>query len=117
MADFTRQLSSLHTIQRDEITKAFRDVFATASGKRVLFWMLEQCSIYEDAYAGEMTNATHYRLGLQAGGRRLLALLDSIDAHMYPGLLTAIADFKETDRAAADASAKRWEGEEHDVDA
>ena len=54
MEQFKDQPSIPHSIGQDEITAAFREVFSTASGKRVLFWMLEQCAIYGEAYAGEL---------------------------------------------------------------
>ncbi len=120
MTDFThlsQQPSALHTLERDEITMAFRDVFALDAGKRVLFWMLEQCAIYQDAYSGELTNATNYALGRQGAGRKLIAQLDSIDPTFYPKLLLAIADFRAMDEAAAKRRASSEEGEDHDVDA
>ncbi|MGZ2448299.1 hypothetical protein ACVIRO_001053 [Rhizobium ruizarguesonis] len=117
MDHFKEQPSALHTVEREEITKAFREVFALSAGKRVLFWMLEQCAIYQDAFSGDATNATNYMLGLQAAGRRLIDQLDTVDPHLYPNLLLAIADLKSTDLAAAESLAKREEGEEHDVEA
>ncbi|MBB3308614.1 hypothetical protein FHT78_000343 [Rhizobium sp. BK196] len=117
MDHFKDQPSIPQTIGRDEITTAFREVFATASGKRVLFWMLEQCAIYQEAYAGELVNATHYTLGKQGAGRRLIAELDRIDPTLYPRLLLAIADLKASDKAAAASRAASEEGEDHDVDA
>jgi hypothetical protein len=83
-----------------EIEKAFRDVLTTASGKRVIYWILEQCSIYRDAYCGD-NNATNYVLGQQASGRRVIAKMDQIDPRLYPSLLTDVADIKELDRMAA----------------
>lgn len=117
MDHFNEQPSHPHTPQRDEITTAFRDVFALDAGKRVLFWMLEQCAVYRDAYSGELTNATHYILGRQGAGRTLIAKLDSIDPTMYPKLLLAIADFKEAEKVAAKRRADSEEGEDYDVDA
>lgn len=117
MQHFKDQPSGLRSLERDEITTAFREVFATASGKRVLFWMLEQCAVYREAYAGELGNATHYTLGKQGVGRRLIAELDRIDPTLYPRLLLAIADLKATDKAAAASRAASEEGEENDVDA
>jgi len=117
MDHFKDQPSIPQIIQRDEITMAFREVFATASGKRVLFWMLEQCAVYQEAYAGELGNATHYTLGKQGVGRRLIAELDRIDPTLYPRLLLAIADLKATDKAAAASRAEQEEGEDHDIDA
>lgn len=113
MADgLTEQLSPLQQVERDEIAQAFRDVFQRVSGKRVLFWMLEQCAIYEDAYAGENINATNYTLGRQSAGRRLIGKLDELDPVIYPQLLRDIAEIRETDRAAAKAAADRMRPED-----
>lgn len=101
MSDLKEQLSGAQESDCAELAKAFHDVFASASGKRVLFWFLEQCAIYQDAYAGD-NNATNYTLGLQAGGRKLIAMLDQLDPRYYPNLLLAIAELKAMDRAAAD---------------
>lgn len=117
MSHFKEQPSEPHTPERDELTTAFREVFALDAGKRVLFWMLEQCAIYQEAYAGELTNATNYTLGRQGAGRKLIAQLDSIDPTMYPKLLLAVADLRAMDEAAARRRADSEEGEEHDVDA
>ncbi|MBX5020416.1 hypothetical protein [Rhizobium lentis] len=117
MSDFIEQLSPLHTVEREEITKAFREVFALSAGKRVLFWMLEQAAIYQDAFAGEATNSTNYTLGRQSAGRRLIEMLDAVDPRFYPALLIAIADLKTIDLAAAESLAKQQEGEEYDVEA
>lgn len=85
--------------EREELDKAFREVIALSSGKRVLFWILEQCAIYQDAYAGD-NNATNYTLGQQAIGRRLIEQMDAIDPRHYPRLLLDIADMKAMAAAA-----------------
>lgn len=112
--DLTEHLTPAQQVERDELNKAFRDVLKTASGKRVLFWMLEQCAIYEDAFAGDSINATNYRLGSQGSGRKLIAKLDEIDPRFYPKLLLDIADIKAMDRAAADALTKNTENDDHE---
>lgn len=119
MSNSSKQLSAAQKVASEENTAAFREVFSTASGKRVLFWMLEQCAIYQDAYSGDMTNATHYTLGKQAAGRKLIAQLDSIDPTIYPRLLLAVADLREQDAAHAKALATDTEEgeEEYDVTA
>ena len=111
MADLQEQLSRAQEVDRAELAKAFRDVLATAAGKRVLFWVLEQCSIYQDAYCGE-NNATNYTLGQQASGRKVIAKLDEIDPRLYPSLLTDVAAIREMDRAAARAVADRLESDD-----
>lgn len=102
MDELTEQLSLQQEFDRAELKRAIREVFELASGKRVLFWMLEQCAIYSDAFTGD-SDATNYTLGLQAAGRRVIAQLDEIDARLYPRLLLDIADLKEMDRAAVAA--------------
>lgn len=106
MSELKEQLSAQDAAERAEVDEAFREVFKTASGKRVLFWMLEQCSIYSDAYTGD-DNATNYTLGLQAGGRKLIAKLDELDPRNYPALLLAVADDKAMKRAAKERAAKQ----------
>lgn len=106
MSDLTEQLSPLEAAERADLEAAFREVFATASGKRVLFWMLEQCAIYQDAYTGE-DNATNYTLGQQASGRKLIAKLDELDPRNYPTLLLAVAQDKAMKRAALERAAQQ----------
>lgn len=93
----------------EELNAAFRAVLSTPQGKRVLFWVLEQASVYRDAFAGEDA-PTNYTLGQQSIGRRLIGKMDELDARTYPRLLLDIADLKEMDRAV-DA---RDEGEDDD---
>lgn len=109
--NLSEQLSPAQIIEREALSKAFHDVFALASGKRVLFWMLEQCAIYREAYTGE-SNSTNYQLGLQAAGRQLIGKLDDIDPQLYPTLLLAMKDIRETDKAAARSLAEKMEPED-----
>lgn len=102
-------------VEREVTERAFRDVFATSAGKRVLFWLLEQAAIYRDAYTGE-NNDTNYLLGQQATGRRLIGMLDLIDPRFYPQLLLDIAELKALDRAAAKAIAEKEAGDDDDAD-
>lgn len=99
--DDAEQMDTLSRIERDELERGFRDIFKTIAGKRVLYWMLEECAIYRDAYTGE-TASTNYLLGQQSAGRKLIAKLDEIDAQFYPQLLMAIAEIRSRDRAAAE---------------
>lgn len=94
-------------IARDELDRAFREVVASSSGKRVLFWMLEQCAIYQDAFAGDQMNATNYTLGLQAAGRRLIGKLDALDPKFYPMLLIEVSELKEVDKGRAQSLAEQ----------
>lgn len=109
--DLREQLSPAQRVERDALSKAFHDVFALASGKRVLFWMLEQCAIYQDPFTGE-TNSTNYQLGLQSAGRKLIGQLDEINPTFYPALLTAMAELREIDKAAATSLAEQLEPED-----
>ena len=106
MTDLVEQLSPLETAERSDVDQAFNEVFKTAAGKRVLFWMLEQCAIYQDAYTGD-DNATNYTLGLQAGGRKLIGKLDELDPRNYPALLLAVADDKAMKRAALERATQQ----------
>lgn len=94
--------STLQTIEQQEIERAFREVIATPHGKRLLYWMLEQCAIYRDAYTGEPAS-TNYMLGQQSSGRKLIAKLDEINPKFYPQLLIDISEIRLRDRAQAEA--------------
>lgn len=113
MSDSTEQLSVLQQVERDEINRAFRDVVATEAGKRVVFWMLEQCAIYQDAFSGD-PHVTNYQLGRQASGRLLISKLDELDPRVYPRLLIDMAEIREVDRALADAMAQGMEQEDEE---
>ncbi|UPK31834.1 hypothetical protein IVB18_26250 [Bradyrhizobium sp. 186] len=113
MTDLSEQLSPEQEITRAEIAKAFRDTLATVAGKRVLYWILEECAIYRDAYCGE-NNATNYTLGQQASGRKIIAKLDEVDPRLYPSLLTDMAAIREMDRAASKATADNMENDDAD---
>lgn len=86
--------------EQEELDKAFREVMGLASGKRVMFWILAQCSVYQDAFSSENINATNYQLGSQSIGRRIIGKLDSLDPRLYPNLLLEIADIRAMARAA-----------------
>ncbi len=109
--NLSEQPSVADQYAREELARAVRGVLSTAEGKRLLFWILEQCAIYQDAYCGE-NNATNYTLGLQAGGRKLISLLDSVEPRLYPQLLIDMATIKETDMAAVQALADREDYDE-----
>ena len=85
---------------RELLHSAMKDVLASPSGKRVLFWLLSQSAIYRDAFSGG-DPATNYVLGQQSVGRILIGLMDEIDPRTYPTLLLAMADINAMDRAAA----------------
>ena len=106
MSELVEQLSPLEAAERADEDNAFREVFNTAAGKRVLFWMLEQCAIYQDAFTGD-DNATNYTLGRQSSGRKLIDKLDELDPRNYPALLLAVADDKAMKRAALERAAQQ----------
>lgn len=113
MSELSEQLSPEQEIARAELAKAFRDTLATVAGKRVLYWILEECAIYRDAFCGE-NNATNYTLGQQSSGRKIIAKLDDVDPRLYPSLLTDMAQIREMDRAAARATADNMENDDAD---
>ncbi|TIW56685.1 MAG: hypothetical protein E5V54_11240 [Mesorhizobium sp.] len=110
--ELSEQLSPIEAFEREELAKAFRGVLSSAEGKRVLFWVLEQCAIYADPYAGEHTNATNYSLGLQAAGRKVISKFDEIDPRIYPRLLLDVAELKAMDRAALERATEKDEEDE-----
>lgn len=117
MDDLSEQLSVTQQFDRVELEKAFRDVLGLQSGKRVLFWLLEQCAIYRDPDHGELTHATSSTIGEQRVGRKLIAKLDEIDPRSYPKLLLDMAEITAMDRAAADRRAEKQGIEDDDIDA
>lgn len=100
--------------EHEDVKRALAEVFALASGKRVLFWILSECSIYRSAYAGELTAATNFELGRQEVGRRVIGKLDEIDPRFYPQLLMDIAELTAMDRAAAERDER---GNDDEIDA
>lgn len=111
MEDLTPQ----QAVTRERTEKAFRSMLAAEDGRRVIFWMLERCGIYRDAYSGE-NNATNYALGGQAPGRRLIEQLDAIDPRLYPKLLLDMAEIRDTDQAEAEARARNMENDDAETD-
>ena len=91
MAEFSEQPSTPDQQRHEDMLGAFKSVLATADGKRVLFWILEQAGIYRDPFGGG-DQATNYSLGQQSIGRKLLGMLDQIDPRAYPQLLIDIAN-------------------------
>lgn len=106
MSDVKQQLSPAETVERDELHKAARNMLASVEGKRLVYWILQQCAIYRNPFCGEATNATNYTLGSQKPGRQLIALLDEADPNLYPDLLKSIAVIRAADEATAKALAK-----------
>lgn len=114
MTDVQEKLTPIERIERDELLKAYRDVFQSTAGKRVLFDILEQCKMYEAAFTPD-TNVTNWRLGLQEAGKLLVGRLDMTDPTIYPRLLLDRAQMRKLDQAAADAAARKQETEDDDI--
>jgi hypothetical protein len=112
MSDLEEQLSPEQAYHRDELHRAFRRVLETVDGKRVVFWVLEQCALYEEPFAGKNTNATNFMLGRQNAGRRVISKLDEIEPRIYPQLLMDIAGIVEVDRAAVEALTAKKENDD-----
>ena len=92
-----------------DLTEAMRDVLSAASGKRVLFWILEQAAIYRDGFSGD-NNATNYVLGQQSIGRKIIERMGDVDPRAYPTLLLEIADMKAVALAAVEKpKPKQWD--------
>lgn len=96
-----------------DLTEAMRDVLSAASGKRVLFWILEQAAIYRDGFSGD-NNATNYVLGQQSIGRKIIERMGDVDPRAYPTLLLEVADMKAMALAAAAPSETQYE-DDNDV--
>lgn len=117
MSDFERQPSSWERLETEETQRAFREVFASAAGKLVLYAILSDCNVYQSAYAGELTAATNHALGKQTVGHSIINRLDEMDPTAYPELLLHIGTFRQNLKAVAKAAAEIEEGEETDVEA
>lgn len=107
--------AELEKIKREKLEAGFREVLASDGGKRVIYWMLEQCAIYRDAYTGDDA-ATNYTLGMQASGRKLIAEIDSIDPRFYPQLLLSIAEINQRDEALSKALSNQEDDDDDDGD-
>lgn len=105
MADLQRQPFTADDYRQSELAKALASVAGSHEGRRVLFWVLEQAGIYQDAYSADDA-ATNYRLGQQSIGRRLIEAFDLVDPRAYPRLLLDLAEMQELDRAAVAAMVK-----------
>lgn len=106
-------MNTLEAIEREKLHASFRELLQVEAGRRVLYWMLEQCAIYRDAYTGDDA-ATNYTLGMQASGRKLIGEIDAINPRFYPQLLIDIAEMRDRDRAAAEAMDKPENDEDDD---
>ncbi len=89
-------------VSQKALSDAFRALLSDAAGQRVLFWILEQSSMYADAFTGD-PHSTNYMLGQQSVGRRMIAQMDAIDPQFYPQLLIDHAEIRSRDAAASEA--------------
>lgn len=99
--------------EREALEGAFREMLRSEPGKRVLFWLLEQGSIYSDPFTGEDAS-TNYRLGRQATARRLIQQMNDIDPTLYPKLLLDMAEIRKADMAAINSMARNQGNEDDD---
>jgi hypothetical protein len=115
MSDVQEHLTPEQAVAQEEIDAAFRALTNSYHGKRVLYWILEQCEIYVDPFCGEHTNSSNYKMGAQSSGRKIIARMDRVDPKMYPQLLMDIAEIRVIDKQAAETRKKKAEGEFDDV--
>lgn len=101
--------------QAEDLAKAYREVLNSAAGKLVIFDILGMCSIYSDAFAGELHAVTAHSLGRQAVGRQVIGKLDDIDPRIYPQLLFDVADLKAMNKAVQERKAATEDDEDEAV--
>lgn len=99
--------------EHDDLLRAYREVFNTDAGKRVLYDILSMCAVYQSPFTGE-NNRTNFLLGSQEAGRRVMGRLDEVDPRLYPQLLLAVADMRAMEKEAA-ACASEIEDDENEA--
>ena len=95
----------------DDVKRDLEAMLSTPAGMRVIWWLLEVCGVYRDAFTGE-DGSRDYILGQQSIGRRVISAMDAIDLHTYPRLMLAIADLRTVDKHAAEMAAKQEDDDE-----
>ena len=85
-----------------QLIEDFRAVAASPAGKRVLFFTLGLCGVYQDGFCAD-PYATSYVAGKQAIGKLLIGKLDEVDPHTYPQLLLEVA----RERALSEAAERK----------
>lgn len=85
--------------ENEELKRALAAVVNTDAGKRVLFWLLERCNVYGEAFS-ESHSVSSYHLGRMSIGRLLIAKMDEINPQIYPKLLLDYANMRAIERAA-----------------
>jgi hypothetical protein len=112
MAEPQEDMTPEEEARQNDIDDAITALIKTQPGKLLIFYFLELCAIYEDAFIGEMEQATAYVLGRQSIGRRFIERLNSLDARHYPRLLLDVAELEETRRAVLRKNKENNEDEE-----
>ncbi len=89
-ADVSAQQQAKKLTQReyDQLLTSFGDVFDTEAGKRVLWFILSECHIYQTSFTGNST--TFFREGERQIGLKVLGKM--LEAR--PDGLQALVDFK-----------------------
>lgn len=68
--DKAQQMSA---VERDLLVKSFGDVFETEAGKRVFWWLLTQCHLYQTSFTGN--SLTYFKEGERNIGLKALGLM------------------------------------------
>jgi len=79
----------------EALHEAIAAVLATDDGRRLIFWLLGICGLYEDGFSGDDA-LTNYRLGRQAVAKQIVAQMNAIDGELYPRFLMECANLQET---------------------
>ncbi len=89
-------------IAHEELNRSVEAIIETVEGKRFIYWLLDRCAMYRDAFGGAgMADVTHHSLGRQSVGRMLVNKLDEINPRLFPRLLLEMATIRENDAAIA----------------
>jgi hypothetical protein len=66
-----------------ERVQALRDVLATLAGRRVLWWLLEQCHLYHQSWSPGQADRTAFLEGERSIGLRLLDQIERVGPLRY----------------------------------
>lgn len=69
---------------RDDLTHAVRETLLNAQGRQVLWWIIEQCGIYQVGPIGN--SGTNVHQGERNVGLKIINLLESVEPTAYPRL-------------------------------
>lgn len=87
MESYNEDLARIEAEEKKEYDKlldAITSVVDTEQGKEVMWHILSQCGIYDNAYTGD--NTTFFNLGRREIGLMLIGLMHDADATMYAKL-------------------------------